>query len=89
MRGLYFCIRYTWLNTGLGAEHLVMDRFLPHPQRDEIAVHIPQEGGWSTHVKFSFDGYVEHLQTCEVPVTANVEVVAEPVSRTWPAVREC
>jgi hypothetical protein len=66
MRRLYFCLLYTWLNTGLGSEHFVMDRILWRPQRDKIAVHIPQEGGWSTHVKVSCDGNGELLQTREL-----------------------
>ena len=89
MRRLYFCLRYAWLNTVLGSEHFMMYRILGHPQRDEIAVHIRQEGGWSTHVKVSFNGNGELLQTREVPVPLNVEVVARPVSRIWFAVRDC
>ena len=71
------------------SEHLLMYRILRHAQRDEIAVHIPQKGGWSTHVKVSSNGNGEFLQTREVPVPLNVEVVARPVSRIWFAVRDC
>ena len=89
MRGLHFCLRYTWFNTVRGSEYFVMYRILRHPQRDEIAVHIPQEGGWSTHVKVGLNGNGEFLQTREVPASSNIEVVAGPVSRIWFAVRDC
>lgn len=88
MRGLYLCLRYTWLNTVRGSEHFVMYRILWHPQRDEIAVHIPQEAGWSTHVKVGSKGNSQFLQTRRIPATSNVEIVAGPVGRTWFAVRD-
>jgi hypothetical protein len=89
MRRLCLCLRDTWLNTVFGSEHFVMDRILLCPQRDKIAVHIPQEGGWPTHVKVSCGGNGELLQTREVPVPLNVEVVARPVSRIRFAERNC
>ena len=89
MRGLYLYLRYTWLHTVFGSEHFAMYRILGHPQRDEIPVHIPEEGGWSTHVKVSFDGNRELRQTREIPVPLNVEVRARPVSWIWFAERNC
>ena len=71
MRGLYFCLGYIWLNTLLGSEHFVIYRILRHTQGDEIAVHIPQEGRWSTHVKVGPHGDFEFFQTRDVPVPAN------------------
>ena len=89
MRRLYFCLGHTGLNTVLGSEHFVMYRVLWHSQRNEIAVHIPQERGWSTHVKVSFDRNGELLQTRGVPMPSNVEVVAGPIGRIRFAVRDC
>ena len=89
MRGLCFCLGYTWRDTVRGSEDFLMYRILWHPQRDEVPVHIPQEGGGSAQVKVSFDGNGELLQTREVPVPSNVEAVARPVSWIRFAVGDC
>jgi hypothetical protein len=89
MRWLYVRLGYTWFNTVLGCEHFVMYRIVRHPQRDEIAVHIRQEGGWFTHVKVSLYGNAELLQTREVPAPSNVEVLAGSIIRIWFTIRNC
>ena len=88
MRRFRFCPRYTWFYAVGGSEYFLMYRVLRHAQRDEIPVHISEEGGRPTDVEVSLNRNVEFLQAREVPVTLNIEVISAPVSWIWLAVRD-
>ena len=89
MRGLSFCTFYTWLDAAGGSEHLLMYRVSRHAEGDEIAVHVSEKGGRSTHVEVSINGNAERFKTCTVPVPLNVEFVAGAVGWIWFAVCDC
>ena len=79
MRRLYFCPRYTWLNTVRGSENFLMFRILRHAKRREIAVHIPQKGGRPTDIKVGTNGNGELLEAREVHMSLNIEVGTQPI----------